>query len=80
MTITKTNVQFNILMNLPEEVLVESNNKKNKEIDITNMKKHDVGSDCKEDEDIQHYNGEYKYGTSKNYKKEKNGRGVSSWK
>ena len=35
------------------------------------MKKHDVDNNCKEDEDIQHYNDEYKYDTSNNCKKYK---------
>ena len=33
------------------------------------MKKHDVDNDCKEDEDIQHYNDEYKDDTSNNCEK-----------
>ena len=44
------------------------------------MKKYDVDNYCKEDEDIQHYNYEYKDGTSNNCEKGKKGRGVSSWK
>ena len=42
------------------------------------MKKHDVDNDCKEDEDIQHYNDEYKDDTSNNC--EKKCRRVLSWK
>ena len=47
------------------EVLVENNNNKGKELDMPDMKKHDVDSDYKEDEDIQHYNDEYKDDTSR---------------
>ena len=53
-------------INKPEEVLVENNNNKNKKIDAPSMKEHDVDSDCKEDEDIQHHNDEYKYDISNN--------------
>ena len=67
-------------INKPEEVIVENNNNKDKELDTPDMKKHDVNIDCKEDEDIQHYNDEYKDDTSNNCEKEKKGRGVSSWK
>ena len=52
MTIKKTNIQFNIY-NKPEEVLVENNNNKDKELYTPDMKKHDVDNDCKEDQDIQ---------------------------
>ena len=65
-------------INRPKEVLADNNYNKNKEIDASGMKEHDVNTDCKEDEDIQHYNDEYKDGTSNNCKKEKKGRGVSS--
>ena len=53
-------------INEPKEVLVENNDNKNKEIDAPDMKKHYVDNDCKEDEDIQHYNDGYKDGTSNN--------------
>ena len=39
---------------------------------MPDMKKHDVDNDCKDDEDIWHYNDEYKYDTSNNCEKEKN--------
>ena len=65
---TKHTVQH---INEPEEMPVENNDKKNKEIDAPDKKEHDVDNDCKEDEDIQHYNDEYKYGSSNNCKKEK---------
>ena len=61
-----------------EEVLIENNDNKNKEIDVSDMNKHDVNIDCKEDEDIQHYNDEYKDDTSNNC--EKKCRRVLSWK
>ena len=61
-------------INKPEEVLVENNNNQDKELDTPDMKKHDVDNDCKEDEDIQHYNDD----TSNNC--EKKGSGLSSWK
>ena len=35
------------------------------------MKKYDVNIDCKEDEDIQHYNDEYKDDTNNNCEKTK---------
>ena len=48
-----------------EEVLVENNTNKDKELDMPDMKKHDVDNDYKDDEDIQHYNDEYKDDTSR---------------
>ena len=67
-------------INEPEEVLAENNKNKNKEIDAPDMKKHDVDNDRKEDEDIQHYNDEYKDGISNNCEKRRKIRRVSSWK
>ena len=62
-------------------MLVENNNNKAKELDTPNMKKHDANNDCKEDEDIQHYDDEYKDDTCNNCeKKEEKGRRVSPWK
>ena len=55
--------------NEPKEILVENNDNKNKEIDAPDMREHDVDNDCKVDEDIQHYNDEYKYDTSNNCEK-----------
>ena len=48
-----------------EEVLVENNTNKDKELDAPDMKKHGVDNDYKEDECIQHYNDEYKYDTNR---------------
>ena len=39
-----------------EEVLIENNTNKDKELDTPDTKKHDVDDDYKDDEDIQHYN------------------------
>ena len=59
-------------INKPKEVPVENNNNQDKELDTPDMKKHDVDNDCKEDDDIQHYNDEYKDDTSNNCEKQKN--------
>ena len=52
-------------------MLVENNNNKDKELDTPNMKKHDANNDCKEDEDIQHYNDDYKDDISNNCEKKR---------
>ena len=48
-----------------EEVLVQNNTNKDKELDMLDMKKHDVDNEYKDDEDIQHYIDEYKDDTSR---------------
>ena len=48
-----------------EEVLVENNTNKDKELDTPDTKKHDVDNEYKDDEDIQHYNDEFKDDTSR---------------